>query len=642
MYGLNQGTRIGQYVLEQQLGAGGQGSVWRARPEAAPEAQPIALKIIPVRGTPPSMVERVRREAEALIRLSKGHSSVVACHGVIEDPTLGVLAVAMELVSGVELEAALRDPRCDATARETLLLHVARALGYLHDAGFVHRDVKPQNILISHDFFANPADPSTVKLVDFGIATPKGNPKPLTEVGTVIGTPAYMAPERIDPMFWPGAPGLPSDDVWALGVVAYEALFGRHPAVNDDDGSLSIYAERYRQIARSGEVWPQLPPTHRWTSALRGALALKQSERFADGNAVAEAVMRGSAPARSGSHTEMGMPMMAGMAAAQVSGAVTNPAGGPGYTNTGPGYTNIGGTGPGYTNVGGTGPGYTNVGGAGPGYTNVGAMTSGHTQFGGVVPDTGGGSWNTPQPYAAAMQPPWVGSGVPNPMPLSPLGRPAYQERKSSSSLLMMVGVLGVGVLVIPMLVYGFRLLRGSAEPDEAPTPIVTASPTETATVGATTPVETAPYPTTTETAPHPTATVTSTAPKPTATSTAPKPTATATSIPTVFPTATTTATPSNTVVIGQPTATATTSPATTFPRIGQIFLPRPTATATSTPAPTATTTSTSAPTTTGGRPSSPIKIIRGGGTSTTPTATATSTATSTSTGGRPTIKILH
>lgn len=288
MYGLNPGNRIGPYVLDGPIGAGGQGSVWRAHHDSSP-GSPVALKLIPVRGSPVTMVERVRREAESLVRLSGGQPSVVSCLGLVEDTQNGLFGVAMSLVEGQELGATLRDPRCDANLREILLAHVARALAYLHQQGVVHRDVKPQNILVSRSFFDSPNDPSNVKLVDFGIATMLGNPKPLTEVGTVVGTPAYMPPERIDPLFWEVAQGRPTEDVFAFGVVAYEAFFGRHPANVSDDGTLSVYAERYRQISRTGEAWPQLPPGHRWTAALRGALTLKRADRLVDGAAIVAA-----------------------------------------------------------------------------------------------------------------------------------------------------------------------------------------------------------------------------------------------------------------------------------------------------------------------------------------------------------------
>jgi serine/threonine-protein kinase len=565
MYGLNKGTRIAQFTLDLQLGQGGQGSVWKAfalGPGGQPAGVPLALKIIPVRGTPTTMVERVRREAEALSRLSHGHPSIVACHGVHEDPTLGVLAVAMELVEGLDLQAMLRDPRCDGPAREAILLHVAQALGHLHDHGIVHRDIKPQNILVTHSFFQNISDPSGVKLVDFGIATPKGNPRPLTEVGTVIGTPAYMPPERIDPMFWQIARGLPCEDVFALGVVAYEAFFGRHPAAVEDDGTLSVYAERYRAISRSGEIWPSLPPGHRWSAALRGALALKVDDRLPDGNAVARAVSSGIAPApRAPQRTELGAVMpMASM-----------PMGSP-----------------------------------------DGFAPPGQTQLGQVVPFV-----PTPSPVAAAAS--WVPpapQGFPPPVaaPLVPAPGvppvPGGRSSKSSSSspLRLLLGLVGVLAIGVPTVVLATRFAgRDDEEHPPLPPPIESPPPTVTATAAV--PTDSAalpaiPTPTFTPEPPPPPPPATA-PPRPTTpptTTTPPRPT---TTFPTAMPTSTT-----------APTTTSTTAPTTaptttTNGRPIRILIPglipgtNPTTGPTTTSAPTTTSTTapTTAPTSTGGRP---------------------------------------
>jgi serine/threonine-protein kinase len=538
MYGLKQGQKVAQFTLEQPLGQGGQGSVWRAQadpgspPALAGVSGPIALKIIPVRGTPASMVERVRREAEALISMSKLHPSVVACYGVFEDEPLGVLAVAMELVEGVDLQTSLLDPRCDAAAREAILMHVARALGHLHDSGFVHRDVKPPNILVKHTFFGAQSDPSTVKLVDFGIATPKGNPKPLTEVGTVIGTPAYMPPERIDPLFWPGAPGSPTEDVFALGVVAYEAFFGRHPANVEDDGTLSVYAERYRTVARSGEVWPQLPPGHRWTAALKGSLALKREDRLADGNAVANLVgSKGrtvSDPALKAAppRTEMAMPI-------------------PGLL----GGTNLGAEAP--------PPGHTQIGQ--PQF--MGTQIPDQAQhFGTQIPAQGPG-WgpagvqaHTSWPQAPEGAPPGI-SAVP-PAPMMHASRPSGGSNGALRALLAVVGVMAIG---IPAAVMASRY--HSSDSDVGPI-VIPSSPDPTPTFSAPASTDSAGLPpvippsTGTPYVPPHTGTV------PTHTGTTPTHTAsTPTHIPTTTTTPTTTTAPTTTTIPTTTTTTPTTVP---------------------------------------------------------------------------------
>ena len=515
MYGLNKGTRIAQFSLDKQLGQGGQGSVWKAyalEGAGQPAGEPVALKIIPVRGTPATMVERVRREAEALSRLSHGHPSVVTCHGVHEDPSLGVLAVAMELVEGVDLQDALRDPRCDGPAREAILLHVAQALGYLHDNGIVHRDIKPANILVKHSFFQNPPDPSGVKLVDFGIATPKGNPKPLTEVGTVIGTPAYMPPERIDPMFWQMAKGLPCEDVFSLGVVAYETLFGRHPASVEDDGTLSAYAERYRAISRSGETWPSVPPGHRWSAALQGSLALKVEDRLPDGNAVARAVTSGANPAaqRQPQRTEIGSPMpMVGLA-------------------------------------GGFAP---------PGATQVGQVVP-------FSPEPAAAVWTPP----AAQQPGWSPASVMTPAPMAAPAMipspgvppaPAYTPRSGggaggNSTIKLLMGAVAVFAIGIPTIVLAARFVGRDKDDDQGPI-VVPTSPPE-ATTPAAPPTDTLP-----PTIPTPTFT-----PELPPTTTAPPPPAnTGTKPPTTQPTGTSTGngTPPKIGPGTQPTGQPTTQP---------------------------------------------------------------------------------
>lgn len=578
MYGITTGTVVAGYVLEQQLGEGGQGSVWQARPTSAPPGSGTsAIKIIPIRGSSPATVERVRREAEALMRLSVGHPSIVACSGVYEDQALGVLAVLMEKVQGVELQAILRDPRCDGQARQQILTHVARALAHLHESGFVHRDIKPQNILVTGRFFDTPSEGQTVKLVDFGIAVPTGNPKPLTEVGTVIGTPAYMAPERIDPMFWKEATGQPTEDIFAFGIVAFETFFGHHPTRVTDDGTLSAYAEKYREIDRSGTPWPPVPAGHPWERALGGALALARAKRLPNGGALVATITGSSGaankPASAGGppKTEAQLPFMAALT--PMPGATPSP----GSTEPAPAKTAIGET-------------YGAPPGAGAYGPPPGAM--------GMQGMNGGPPAAQGHPY----QPPPQGYPAP-----PPAYRPPNNGGGGSSLMPFAIGGLLLFLVAVPIVVYAttrkpstpdapLDLGQSDAPPitltsEPVPSGVVTVPPfvpdtTTIPPVAGTVPVNTPPAGTGTVKV------------GPTATHTVPPPGTT-----TALPPSTTTAPP-----IGRPPGTTTTPPTTTT-------------------APPATT----AP---------PIRIRIPGGTGTTPPATTTAAPPTTAPpGGRPPIR---
>jgi len=202
---------LGRYRLGRRLGSGGFGTVYAAHDERL--GREVAVKVIPADGAAP---ERARREALAVARLD--HPGIVALFDAGEDA--GGRYLVSELVRGhtlAELEAA-----GDLSDRDVLRagLALADALAHAHERGVVHRDVKPQNVLI-------PATPRTrrgaAKLTDFGVAQLAGD-EPLTVTGDVVGTLAYMAPEQ--------ATGKRIDervDLYALGLVLYEALAGFHP-----------------------------------------------------------------------------------------------------------------------------------------------------------------------------------------------------------------------------------------------------------------------------------------------------------------------------------------------------------------------------------------------------------------------------
>ncbi|WP_419999687.1 serine/threonine-protein kinase [Streptomyces boninensis] len=209
----------GRFELLERLGSGGMGTVWRARDTAL--RREVALK--EVRAADPALAaadpetqrmlrERVLREARALARLS--HPNVVTIHHIVDaDPHPWLV---MELVPGGSLQdrLAARGPLDEATAAR-IGLDVLAALRAAHAAGIHHRDVKPGNVLLR-------ADGSAV-LTDFGIAALQGSDA-LTRPGDVIGSPEYIAPERIR-----GAPDHPAADLWSLGMLLYVLVEGISP-----------------------------------------------------------------------------------------------------------------------------------------------------------------------------------------------------------------------------------------------------------------------------------------------------------------------------------------------------------------------------------------------------------------------------
>ncbi|MGH2910845.1 MAG: protein kinase domain-containing protein [Solirubrobacteraceae bacterium] len=212
---------LGRYRLSERLGAGGFGTVWRAHDEQLDRT--VALKRIPL----PSVEDRERaiREAQASARLS--HPAIVGLYEASSDEDAFYLI--SELVEGdtmAELIAA--DELCDEDIAE-IGLTLVEALEHAHARGVIHRDVKPQNVLVPHDDAledtrsrGGPSSPAA-KLADFGGARLAGDDA-LTRTGDVLGTLAYMAPEQSE-----GHEAGPAADLYSLTLVLYEAFSGVNP-----------------------------------------------------------------------------------------------------------------------------------------------------------------------------------------------------------------------------------------------------------------------------------------------------------------------------------------------------------------------------------------------------------------------------
>jgi serine/threonine-protein kinase len=202
----------GRYRVERTLGRGGMATVFLA--EDAELGRQVAVKVLDDRfDGDAAMARRFRREARRAASLQ--HQNVVAVYDAGEED--GRLFIVMECVPGEGLDAVLaREGRLAPDLVLGLARQAAAGLGYAHEAGVVHRDVKPANLLVRAD--------GVLKVTDFGIALPLAGATRLTEVGTILGTAAYLAPEQVR-----GEEAGPEADVFALGVVLYEALAGRVP-----------------------------------------------------------------------------------------------------------------------------------------------------------------------------------------------------------------------------------------------------------------------------------------------------------------------------------------------------------------------------------------------------------------------------
>ncbi|MEU4553319.1 serine/threonine-protein kinase [Micromonospora violae] len=213
-----------RYRLLDQIGAGGMSVIWRARDEVLDRA--VALKVLaPSLAADARFRGMVRDEARAAAQLVHPHLTSVHDYGETVDPDGSITSfVVMELLSGEELKLRLTEGPLPWTEAVQVGAQVADALAAAHRLGIVHRDITPANVMMTG---------TGVKVLDFGIATRIGAPDE-DEDGETFGTPAYVAPERLD-----GAPAQPSTDVYSLGVLLYEALTGRVPYPADTWEQLS-------------------------------------------------------------------------------------------------------------------------------------------------------------------------------------------------------------------------------------------------------------------------------------------------------------------------------------------------------------------------------------------------------------------
>ena len=249
---LSTGDRLGPYEITGELGAGGMGIVLRARDTMLD--RDVALKVLPEAFTSdPNRLARFEREAKVLASLN--HPNIGSIYGLEEGGGGEFRALVLELVEGPTLAERIKLGPIPLDEAVPIASQIAEALEAAHEAGVIHRDLKPANIKVKDD--------GTVKVLDFGLAKAfqpdAGDPNlsasptislaaAATQMGMVIGTAAYMAPEQ--------AKGKVIDkraDVWAFGAVLYEMLTGARPFAGDD------VSETLARVIDREPDWAALP-----------------------------------------------------------------------------------------------------------------------------------------------------------------------------------------------------------------------------------------------------------------------------------------------------------------------------------------------------------------------------------------------
>jgi len=222
----------GRYVLDEPIGAGGYCEVWRATDTVL--ARQVAVKLLhPGYASHGEALARFKAEARHAGALSHENIARVYDYG---EPADGQSYLVMELVDGPSLADVLARGRLGVRPTMDTVAQVAAGLQAAHTAGLIHRDIKPANILFTSG--------GSVRITDFGIAHAVGS-TPVTSTGMVMGTPGYIAPERVS-----GAQAGTASDLYALGIVAYECLAGSQPFAG---GALDV------AIAHRDRPLPPLP-----------------------------------------------------------------------------------------------------------------------------------------------------------------------------------------------------------------------------------------------------------------------------------------------------------------------------------------------------------------------------------------------
>src|SRR2546426_5625744 len=261
-----------RYKLQDPIGRGGMATIYRGQDLRVDRV--VAIKVLrEVYSNDPKFVTRFQREAKAVSSLQ--HPNIVQVYDYGQ--TDGNYFIVMELVEGTDLRRYLRSRGVLAVDRAIIIAHdVALGLGAAHRRGIVHRDVKPQNILVGKD--------GSIKLTDFGIASVYTaiNAERLTTTGMTLGTVQYYAPEQAQ-----GEIVTPAADVYALGIVMYEMLTGRTPF--DGDTPVAVAMQHIQDLPIPPSQYnPNIPPA--LEEIILRCLEKVPEMRYRDGSQLARAL----------------------------------------------------------------------------------------------------------------------------------------------------------------------------------------------------------------------------------------------------------------------------------------------------------------------------------------------------------------
>jgi len=293
------GQRLGGYLLESLLGTGGMAEVYRAR-EVALDRE-VAVKVLPAAlARDPDYVQRFRNEARRFAALE--HPHIVPVYHFDDEGSL--LYLVMPILKESLRDRLERESRLDPDEAIRLVSEIASALEMAHAQGLVHRDVKPENVLLD--------EAGKALLTDFGIArhvtfARQGGAQTLSGTGLPVGTPEYMAPEQLR------NEGVDQRaDVYALGAMLYELLTGQAPheaGTPYEVAALVLTAQVTPPSVRNPQIWPALE------RVVLTALAFRPENRYADAASLAAALQEALAAPRDASATTGALAAVAAAAA---------------------------------------------------------------------------------------------------------------------------------------------------------------------------------------------------------------------------------------------------------------------------------------------------------------------------------------